>query len=72
MRRNNIRLLNIHVLGHFHTESCWDLRVLLDCMEILETEAKFLEMVQEGHWLWVYDNFNLHQVVRHEREGWLV
>ena len=37
----------------------------------LTTESKCLEFVQSGHWLWVYDNLNLHQKVRHEREGML-
>ena len=35
----------------------------------LTEEAKLLEMVRSGHWLWVYDNMNLYQKVRHEREG---
>ena len=35
----------------------------------LTMDAKYKEQVQEGHWIWVYDNLNLHQVVRHEREG---
>lgn len=35
----------------------------------LTTDANYVEQVQEGHWIWVYDNLNLHQVVRHEREG---
>ena len=26
-------------------------------------------MVREGHWIWVYDNLNMHQRVRHERTG---
>ena len=35
----------------------------------LTAEAELLQVVQNGHWLWVYDNVNLHQTVRHEREG---
>jgi hypothetical protein len=35
----------------------------------LTSDAKYKEQVQEGHWIWVYDNLNMHQVVRHEREG---
>ena len=35
----------------------------------LTTEAQYLEVVREGHWIWVYDNVNIHQKVRHEREG---
>lgn len=35
----------------------------------LTTEAKFLEIVREGNWLWVYDNLNVYQQKRHEQEG---
>lgn len=35
----------------------------------LTEDAQYTERVQDGHWIWVYDNLNLHQVVRHEREG---
>ena len=28
-----------------------------------------MKAIRTGHWLWVYDNVNLHQKVRHEREG---
>ena len=32
-------------------------------------EADYLGQVKKGHWLWIYDNFNLHQIIRHERQG---
>ena len=35
----------------------------------LTAEAEYLKVVRTGHWLWVYDNINVHQKVRHEREG---
>lgn len=35
----------------------------------LTAEAKYQEVVKTGHWLWVYDNLNVHQKVRHERLG---
>jgi len=35
----------------------------------LTTEARYLEVVRGGDWIWVYDNVNIHQKVRHEREG---
>ncbi len=35
----------------------------------LTTEAQYLSIVKEGHWQWVYDNINMHQKIRHEREG---
>ena len=35
----------------------------------LTQDAQYAEQVQSGHWLWVYDNLNRHQTIRHEREG---
>ena len=35
----------------------------------LTTEAKYQEMIRSGHWMWVYDNLNIHHRVRHERQG---
>ena len=35
----------------------------------LTTEARYLDMIRSGHWIWVYDNLNLQQHIRHEREG---
>lgn len=32
-------------------------------------ESHFLARIQQGHLVFVYDNFNLHHHVRHEREG---
>ena len=40
-----------------------------DYLMKLTLEAQYTEQVQDGHWIWVYDNLNLHQTVRHEREG---
>ena len=31
--------------------------------------ARYLEIIQSGHWMWLYDNVNLLQGVRHERDG---
>lgn len=42
---------------------------LLNARLKLTEDAQYTERVQDGHWIWVYDNLNLHQVVRHEREG---
>ena len=41
-------------------------------LQQLTLEAKYTEEVKTGHRLWVYDNLNLHQGVRHEREGTFV
>ena len=38
-------------------------------LKSLTTEARYLEMIQSGHWIWAYDNLNLKQHIRHEREG---
>ena len=35
----------------------------------LVNEAQYLNQVQQGRWIWVYDNLNYHQRVRHERKG---
>ena len=35
----------------------------------LTEEAQYAEQVRSSHWLWVLDNVNLHQKVRHERQG---
>lgn len=31
-----------------------------------------MEVVRSGHWQWVFDNVNIHQRVRHEREGIII
>ena len=38
-------------------------------LKSLTTEARYLEMIRSGHWMWAYDNLNLKQQIRHEREG---
>ena len=35
----------------------------------LAVEAGHTETIQNGRWLWIYDNLNWHMRVRHEREG---
>ena len=35
----------------------------------LTTEARFLDIVRDGHWQWVYDNLNYLQHIHHEHEG---
>ena len=41
----------------------------LDYLRQLTTQARYLECVRDGHWQWVYENVNIRQAVRHEREG---
>ncbi len=38
-------------------------------LKALTTEARYLETIRSGHWIWAYDNLNLKQHIRHEREG---
>ena len=38
-------------------------------LQQLTMESNYDKVVQKDHWLWVYDNLNIHQKVRHEREG---
>ena len=33
----------------------------------LTTEARYQEVIRSGQWMW--DNLNIHQRVRHERQG---
>ena len=40
-----------------------------DYLRQLTAEARYQEAVTVGHWLWVYDNPNIHQPVCHEHEG---
>lgn len=35
----------------------------------LSAEARYLEVIKSGRWIWVYDNLNIHKAVRHERQG---
>ena len=35
----------------------------------LTREAELLSKVQSGHWIWAYDNLNIHSHTRHERQG---
>ena len=35
----------------------------------LSSEARYLEVVKSGKWIWVYDNLNIHKAVRHEQQS---
>lgn len=35
----------------------------------LIAQSNFQEAVKSGRWQWVFDNVNLHQTIRHERQG---
>ena len=48
---------------------CTSYNTMWKYLKQLTNEARYLEMIRSGHWLWVYDNLNLMQSIRHEREG---
>ncbi len=52
-----------------HTGVCMSYGSTWSYLLKLTEDAQYTQRVQDGHWIWVYDNLNLHQVVRHEREG---
>ncbi len=52
-----------------YTGVCMSYHATWGYLRQLTTEAQYVDVVKEGHWQWVYDNINLHQRVRHEREG---
>lgn len=35
----------------------------------LVMDANYTDIIRSGRWLWAYDNLNVRQSVRHEREG---
>ena len=35
----------------------------------LTEKAQFPVLVREGHWVWMYDNLNFQNKIRHERSG---
>ena len=54
------------VLNHAGVSVSYD--TAWNALRHLTAEARCLEVVRSGHWLWVYDNLNI-RVVRHERKG---
>ena len=38
-------------------------------LRLLITQSQYVDVVRSGHWMWVHDNLNIHQRVRHERSG---
>ena len=57
----------INVLNHAGV--CVSYQTAWKYVQQLTTEARYQEAVHSGHWQWVFDNVNMHQRVRHEREG---
>ena len=58
-------------LGHKGVKPWWCLSydATWQCLRQLTYEAGYLDMVRNGHWIWIYDNLNFNQTVRHERSG---
>ena len=52
-----------------HAGVCVSNQTAWKYLQLLTTEARYQEVVRSGHWLWVFDNCNMNQHVRHEREG---
>ena len=48
---------------------CMSYKASWQYLQKLTEEAEYLKVVRKGHWIWVHDNVNLYQRVRHEREG---
>ena len=52
-----------------HAGICMSYTATWDHLLALMREADLLAKVQTGHWIWAYDNLNIHRSYRHERQG---
>lgn len=52
-----------------HAGLCTSYATAWKYLKQLTQESMYLEIIRERFWLWIYDNLNLHQKVRHERQG---
>ena len=52
-----------------HAGLCTSYATAWKYLKQLTQESMYLEIIRQGCWLWIYDNLNLHQKVRHERQG---
>ena len=52
-----------------HAGLCTSYTTAWKYLKQLTQESRYLEIIRDGYWLWIYDNLNLHQKVRHERQG---
>ena len=55
------------VLNHAGISLSYDMTWIY--LKKLIEQANYTGQVKQGRWLWVYDNFNMHQTIRHERQG---
>ena len=59
----------LHASGHDSAHSCGCMHEL-DChMGPFCLQANLVSKIQSGHWIWVYDNVDIHRSTRHERQG---
>ena len=52
-----------------HAGVCMSYYSTWEYLRLLTTQAWYTDVVRSGHWMWVYDNINIHQHVCHERIG---
>ena len=55
-----------------HAGVCLSYDATLIHMKKMVDKEDYITQVRQGWWLWVYDNFNMHQAICHERQGILV
>ncbi len=65
--------LNINVIGDItvlnHAGVCVSYTTTWKFLKQLTIEARYLDIVRGGHWMWAYDNLNFNHRVRHQRDG---
>ena len=52
-----------------HAGVCMSYTATWNHLRALTQQANLLTKVQSGHWIWAYDNLNIHRPCRHERQG---
>ena len=52
-----------------HAGVCVSYQTAWKYIQQLTAEAGYQQAVQNGHWQWVFENLNMHQTVRHKRQG---
>ena len=52
-----------------HAGVCMSYTATWDHLLGLPQQANLLSKIQGGHWIWAYDNLNIHRSTRHERQG---
>ena len=52
-----------------HAGVCMSYKATWEHLLSLTQQANVLRKIQTGHWIWAYDNLNVHRITRHERQG---